>query len=120
MYEKLAMKTLTRPPIRELMIAGWLANEIHLVSDVNQLAALDLVVTLSNPALELYLVQFWVIVQSRSNGMDDEVQEISLVVRINACLWEDDPIRRPCRQQAGTRVLEMIEKMTSSLAVAGG
>ena len=54
------------------------------MGDVNQFTALNLGMAQGDPLCEALLIHFWTVPERLVDGMDNEVQEIGLVLRVAA------------------------------------
>ncbi len=95
------------------------AKEIQLVGDVNQFLPLDLSVALGHPGPEIGPGQFGVALQGLLDGMDDEMEKVSLIPGIAVRTGEDQPVGAARRQQRSSRGGQMREKPAAGAAAAG-
>src|SRR5215831_17783272 len=87
--------------------------------NVHERALLYLGVALRNPVRKASRVQIWMPAQGSVHGVDDEVQEISLICRVAVGASEDHPVGTAGREHLGTGGLEMGEEMAPGAAVPG-
>jgi len=89
------------------------------VRDVDQLAALDLIVPRAEPALEHRRIEPWVSGERAPDEIEDVVQEIAFVARVLALRREHDPVRAARRDQRGSRRGQRLQQATARLWVPG-
>ena len=68
------------------------AEDIDLMSDIHELAALNLGVSPGDPRCELPCVQLGMTGEGGLDCMDNEVQKISFICRVSSLLRKDNPV----------------------------
>ena len=95
-------------------------EEVHLMSDVNQLSGLDLSATFLQPGVQQAGAQSGVLAEGFFKEMQDAAQEISLIRRIGSPTRIDDPVGCASCEDLDPTLDEVVEEMASGLAVAAG
>ena len=83
-----------------------ITEKIELVGDVDQFCRLDLAVACVDPGLKAAAGQFRVTVQGPADGVDDEVEKVSLIPGIAVRSGKDYPVGAARRDQPGAGLLE--------------
>ena len=68
-----------------------ITQKIQLVGDIDQFTGFDLAVALGDPGLKAAGGQFRLTVQGLADGVDDEVEKISLIAGIAVRAGKDHP-----------------------------
>src|ERR671925_910071 len=84
-------------------------EEVQLMRDIDEGARLDLGVALGDPPRQADGVQGEVTLQSRADGMDDEVQKIRFIAGVPTRAGEDHPVGTTGIQDFHTRSTQMAE-----------
>src|SRR5665648_322763 len=97
-----------------------ITQKIQLVGDIDQFLGFDLAVPLGDPGLKAAAGQFRVTVQGPADGVDDEVEKVSLIPGIAVRAGKDHPIGAARGDQAGPRLLETPEESAPGATAARG
>ena len=97
-----------------------ITQKIQLVGDIDQFSGFDLAVALVDPGLKAAAGQFRVTVQGLADGIDDEVEKVSLIPGIAVRAGKDHPVGAARRDQAGARLFEAPEESAPGATAARG